>query len=155
MAIVETGGLFVCHLVGHLFSIIKLLLFLKDRTKVSSLLGNLPALPAKGAPPDRIPHSPLCLLMIRYSHCVGPALSCAPVSVVSFLYSRETWIFIWAQTCPDTRLLPGLPDKGSHSTDPADEVQAGVPWGVPGSLMEREHVNLCLSAVLSILLPGM
>lgn len=43
--IVEAGGLLVCHLVGHLFNIAKLLLILKDRTKVSSLLGSPLALP--------------------------------------------------------------------------------------------------------------
>ena len=43
--IVEAGGLLVCHLVGHLFNIAKLLLILIDRTKVSSLLGSPPALP--------------------------------------------------------------------------------------------------------------
>ena len=43
--IVEAGGLFVCHLVGHLFKTAKLLLIFKDRTKMSSLLGSPPALP--------------------------------------------------------------------------------------------------------------
>ena len=45
VVIVEAGGLLVCHLVGHLFNIARLLLMLKDRTKLSSLLGSPPALP--------------------------------------------------------------------------------------------------------------
>lgn len=48
--IVAAGGLLVCHL----FRIAKLLLILQDRTKVSSLLGSLPALPQTES---SVPHS--------------------------------------------------------------------------------------------------
>lgn len=67
MLVVEAGGLLACHLVGHLFNIVKLLLILKNRTKVSSLLGSPPGLQQTES---SVPHSAFCdtLLELRLAY---------------------------------------------------------------------------------------
>ena len=96
--LVEAGGLLVCHLVGHLFSITKLLLILEGRTKVSSLLGNPPALPQTES---SIPYS----AALGYSaRAASGLLLVAPQCVLSpSCVEGAPLMFIWACTWPDKR----------------------------------------------------
>lgn len=90
-ALVEAGELLVCHWVGHLFSLTELLLILEGRTKVSSLLGNPPALPQTET---SVAHSAAAsgLLLVAPQHLLPPtSAEGAPL------------MFIRAHTWPDKR----------------------------------------------------